>query len=105
PQLLQMPSEVGYGLGQTILQAGLWMAPGGLMMLVFTPISSRLLTALGGRATLALGAFVISCGSVFAVFLDGEPWQLMVATCIASPGARLGYAAMPTLTLETSPAS
>ncbi|MGZ1490094.1 MFS transporter [Brevibacterium sediminis] len=105
PQLLQMPSEVGYGLGQTILQAGLWMAPGGLMMLAFTPISSRLLTALGGRATLALGAFVISCGYVFAVFLDGEPWQLMVATCIASAGVGIGYAAMPTLILENSPAS
>lgn len=105
PQLLQMPTEVGYGLGQTILQAGLWMAPGGLMMLAFTPISSRLLTTLGGRATLALGAFVISAGYVFAVFFDGEPWQLMVATCIASAGVGIGYAAMPTLILENSPAS
>lgn len=105
PQLLQMPSEIGYGLGQTILQAGLWMAPAGLMMLVFTPISSRLLTSIGGRPTLALGALVIACGYIFAVFLDDTPWQLMVATCIASAGVGIGYAAMPTLILENSPAS
>ncbi|RYE76485.1 MAG: MFS transporter, partial [Myxococcales bacterium] len=32
PQLLEMPEITGYGLGQSILAAGLWMAPGGLMM-------------------------------------------------------------------------
>src|SRR5699024_10400113 len=53
PQLLQLPESTGYGLGQSMLEAGLWMAPGGLMMLAFTPISSRMLTRLGGRTTLA----------------------------------------------------
>lgn len=105
PQLLQMPEATGYGLGQTILQAGLWMAPAGLMMLCFSPISSRLLTAIGGRSTLALGALVIACGYVFAIFLDGAPWQLMIATCLASAGVGIGYAAMPTLILENSPAA
>ncbi|WP_101570090.1 MULTISPECIES: MFS transporter [unclassified Brevibacterium] len=105
PQLLQMPEATGYGLGQSILQAGLWMAPAGLMMLAFTPISSRLLSTIGGRPTLALGATVIAGGYVFAVFLDGAPWQLMIATCIASAGVGIGYAAMPTLILENSPAA
>ena len=105
PQLLQMPETTEYGLGQTMLQAGLWMAPGGLMMLAFTPISSRLLSTLGGRSTLALGALVIAAGYIFAVFLAGEPWMLMVATCIACAGVGIGYAAMPTLILENSPAS
>ena len=105
PQLLQMPEATGYGLGQSILQAGLWMAPAGLMMLAFTPISSRLLSTIGGRPTLALGATVIACGYLFAVFLDGAPWQLMLATCISSAGVGIGYAAMPTLILENSPAA
>ena len=43
PQLLQIPEVTGYGLGQSILEAGLWMAPSGLMMLVFAPISARLM--------------------------------------------------------------
>nr|WP_223841077.1 MFS transporter [Kocuria sp. cx-116] len=55
PQLLELPTATGHGLGQSILQAGLWMAPGGLVMMLFTPISSRLLNALGGRITLAVG--------------------------------------------------
>ena len=105
PQLLQLPESTGYGLGQSILQAGLWMAPAGLMMLVFTPISGRMLTRLGGRATLASGAVVIAAGYLLAAFFADSPWQLLLSTCVASAGVGIGYAAMPTLILENSPAS
>ncbi|GAA4722647.1 MFS transporter [Isoptericola chiayiensis] len=103
PQLLQMPEATGYGLGQTILQAGLWMAPGGLMMMLFTPVSSRMLTRLGGRITLAVGASVLALGYVVATFLMDAPWQLMVASCVATAGVGIGYAAMPTLILNNVP--
>jgi len=105
PQLLQMPEATGYGLGQTILQAGLWMAPAGLMMMLFTPVSSRLLTRLGGRSTMAIGAAVLALGYVVAVFLMDAPWQLMLASCVASAGVGIGYAAMPTLILTNVPAA
>ncbi len=103
PQLLEMPAETGYGLGQTILQAGLWMAPGGLMMMVFAPVSSRLITTVGARITLAVGAAVISGGYVVALTLMDAPWQLMVASLVASAGVGIGYAAMPTLILDNVP--
>lgn len=105
PQLLQLPEATGYGLGQTILQAGMWMAPAGLMMLLFTPISSLMLTRLGGRITLAVGATVIAAGYLSAAAFAAEPWQLLISTCIASAGVGIGYAAMPTLILENSPAT
>lgn len=105
PQLLQAPEATGYGLGQSMLQAGLWMAPAGLMMLAFTPISSRMLTALGGRTTLATGMLVLSCGYFVAFFLTEAPWQLMLASCVSSAGVGIAYAAMPTLIMENSPAS
>lgn len=81
------------------------MAPAGLMMLVFTPISGRMLTRLGGRATLASGAVVIAAGYLLAAFFADSPWQLLLSTCVASAGVGIGYAAMPTLILENSPAS
>lgn len=105
PQLLQMPESTGFGLGQTVLQAGLWMAPGGLMMMLMTPVSSRLLGQLGGRVTLAAGGFVLAGGYVVAAFLMDAPWQLMVATCVISAGVGIGYAAMPTLILNNVPAA
>jgi MFS family permease len=103
PQLLQAPTATGYGLGQTILEAGLWMAPGGLMMLVFAPVSSRLMTGVGPRVTLMLGATVLGAGYLVAFLLMDAPWQLGLASVIASAGVGIGYAAMPALIMGSTP--
>jgi MFS family permease len=62
-----------------------------------------MLTRLGGRLTLATGAVVLAAGYVLAVFMTNEPWQLMIASCIAGAGVGIGYAAMPTLILDNVP--
>ncbi len=103
PQLLQMPRETGYGLGQSILHAGLWMAPGGLMMLVFAPISGRLMTTIGAKATLMIGGVVLGCGYLVGFFLMSAPWELLVASMIMSAGVGIAYAAMPTLIMGAVP--
>ncbi|MFT4220803.1 MAG: MFS transporter [Microbacterium sp.] len=103
PQLLEMPTATGYGLGQSILQTGLWMAPAGLMMLAMSPVCSALLTRFGGRITLAIGAGVLSAGYVMGVFLTDEPWKLLLATIVSSCGVGIGYAAMPALILGNVP--
>ena len=105
PQLLQIPEVTGYGLGQSILAAGLWMAPSGLMMLVFAPVSARLMVVLGARRTLMIGAAVLGSGYLVGFFLMSSPWELMVACLVASAGVGIGYAAMPTLILDAVPAT
>lgn len=105
PRLLQSPEATGYGLGQTLLETGLWLAPGGLVMMAFSPVSGRLIRLVGARRTLMVGATVLGLGYVFAVFLTDAPWQLLVFNCITSAGIGIGYAAMPTLILESVPAT
>lgn len=102
PQLLQLPEATGFGLGQTILEAGLWMAPGGLMMMVFAPLSSRLMSLRGPRVALALGGLVLGAGYLVAFFLMEAPWELALACCIVSAGVGIAYAAMPTLILGST---
>jgi len=103
PQLLQMPEETGYGLGQTILQAGLWMAPGGLMMLALAPVSSWIMRTFGAKYALALGALVLGAGYLLSFFLMDAAWQIAVAGIICSSGVGIGYAAMPTLIMDAVP--
>ena len=105
PQLLQIPGVTGYGLGQTILAAGLWMAPSGLMMLLFAPVSARLMVLVGAKRTLMIGAAVLGCGYLVGFFLMGASWELMLACIVASAGVGIGYAAMPTLILDAVPAT
>jgi len=103
PQLLEMPTATGYGLGQTLLETGLWLAPGGLMMMLFAPVSSRLIRTAGAKTALMVGGTVLGAGYLVAFFLMDAPWQLLVASCVASAGVGIGYAAMPTLILDAVP--
>ena len=103
PQLLQEPAATGYGLDQSILAAGLWMAPGGLMMMLLSPVSGSLIGRVGAKLTLMLGAVVLGVGYLVALLLMGAAWQLMVAAGIAAAGVGIGYAAMPTLILDSVP--
>ncbi|MFD1249523.1 MFS transporter [Nocardioides ginsengisoli] len=103
PRLLQSPEITGYGLGQSLLHTGLWMAPGGLVMMAFSPVSGRMIRVLGARTTLMVGGTVLGLGYVLAFFLTDAPWELMVANCVTSAGVGIGYAAMPTLILESVP--
>lgn len=103
PQLLQIPEETGYGMGQSVLHAGLWMAPGGLMMLFFAPVSSRLIRTFGAKFALAIGATVLGCGYLVSFFLISAPWEILIASSVCSAGVGIGYAAMPTLILDAVP--
>jgi MFS family permease len=105
PQLLQMPTLTGYGLGQSLLATGLWMAPSGLMMLLFAPVSSTLMRGIGAKGTLMIGAGVLGLGYLVAFFLMGAPWQLLIASIVTSSGVGIAYAAMPTLILSAVPMS
>ncbi|WP_460071755.1 MFS transporter [Streptomyces sp. YKOK-I1] len=103
PQLLQFPEATGYGLGQSMLAAGLWMAPGGLMMMVVSPLGGKLTNARGPKFTLICGALVLAVGYFASMALIGSAWGVMVVTIITSSGVGLAYGAMPALIMSSVP--
>ncbi len=103
PQLLQSPRADGVGLGQTMLEAGLWMAPGGLSMVVLAPVTSYLIHSIGASTTLIAGGVFLSVGYAFAIVFQSSPWHIMVVGIVISFGVGMGYAAMPTLILDAVP--
>jgi len=58
-QLVQTPKESGYGLGVSVAVGGLCLLPGGVMMVVLSPVSTRLTASRGPRFSLALGAILL----------------------------------------------
>jgi len=103
PQVLQAPAATGYGLGLSMIQAGLVMAPGGVMMMVMSPLSARLTRDRGPRITLVIGLAVIALGYLAATFLTGSALSVMIATIIISSGVGIAYAAMPALIMGSVP--
>ncbi|MDT5079396.1 MAG: hypothetical protein QOJ80_4033 [Mycobacterium sp.] len=105
PQILELPRETGYGLGQSLLWTGLWLAPGGLAMMVTSPIAARISAVRGPRFTLTVGALII-CGAYFAgLFLLAAPWQIMLLNVMVAVGVGFGYASMPALINAAVPVS
>ncbi|MFH8757467.1 MFS transporter [Streptomyces atroolivaceus] len=105
PQLLQFPEATGYGLGQSMLAAGLWMAPGGVMMMLVSPLGGKLINARGPKIALVLGALVISLGYGISLFLMGSAWGLMIVGIVINSGVGLAYGAMPALIMSSVPLS
>ncbi|WP_370181086.1 MFS transporter [Rhodococcus wratislaviensis] len=105
PQLLQLPTSTGYGLGQSMLAMGLWMAPSGLMMMAVSPFGARLSSTRGPKVTLLVGSLVIALGYGSSMFLMGSTWGLVVVTCICGSGVGLAYGAMPALVMSAVPQS
>ncbi|MGW0894339.1 MFS transporter [Saccharopolyspora sp. NPDC002578] len=105
PQLLQLPAETGYGLGQTILAAGLVMAPNGLVMMAMSPVSAWISRTRGPKVTLMAGALVVASGYGLGLVMMSAIWQLMVISCIIAAGIGLAYGAMPALVMGAVPVS
>ncbi|MCD2194518.1 MFS transporter [Actinomycetospora endophytica] len=103
PQLLQLPASTGYGLGQSIIVAGLVLAPGGLCMMAMSPISARISAAAGPRTTLMVGAVVVAVGYGVGAAFHGAVWQLLISSIVIACGIGLAYGAMPSLIMAAVP--
>ncbi len=105
PQLLQLPSATGYGLGKSMLVVGLVMAPSGLVMMALAPVSARISRTRGPKTTLMLGAVVVAAGYALGIGLMSATWQLVVVSSTIGAGIGLAYGAMPALVMGAVPVS
>jgi MFS family permease len=105
PQLLQLPEATGYGLGRSLLTAGLVMAPSGLVMMAFAPVSAKVSKARGPKVTLMIGALIVAAGYGLNIALMSEVWHLVLVSCVIGAGIGFTYGAMPALIMGAVPAS
>ncbi|MEU9346066.1 MFS transporter [Streptomyces sp. NPDC048278] len=97
PQLLQLPEATGYGLGKSLLAAGLVMAPTGLVMMATAPLSALVSRNFGPKVTLMCGAVIVAAGYGLNIVLMDAVWQLVLVSCIIGAGIGFAYGAMPAL--------
>lgn len=105
PQLLQLPKATGYGLGQSMVVAGLCVAPLGLTMMFTAPVYARLSARFGPKVTLLLGLLIIAIGYGGGLGLMDAAWQTIVTSVILGAGIGLAYSSLPALIVGAVPAS
>ena len=100
PDFVETPKHVGYGFGASVTEAGLFLLPATLAMLLFGAQTGRLEKRFGSKPPLLAGA-VCSAGAyaLLALFRD-DSWQIYVAAFLLGAGIGLAFAAMVNLIIE-----
>ncbi|MFB9712700.1 MFS transporter, partial [Arthrobacter methylotrophus] len=102
-QQLQLPASTGYGFELSVITAGLCMVPSGLAMVIFAPISGRIIRVFGGKTALMAGAAVMIAGYVGRVFFYDSIASVIIGSTVVSVGTAIAYASMPTLIMGAVP--
>ncbi|WP_346172902.1 MFS transporter [Streptomyces cuspidosporus] len=102
-QLVQAPRATGYGLGFSVVAAGVCLLPSGVIMVVCAPLSARLSAARGAKATLTLGTVVIAAGYGLRFADSRQLWAVIVGAAVVSVGTALAYSALPMLIMRAVP--
>ncbi|PVC96164.1 MFS transporter [Streptomyces sp. CS090A] len=97
PQLLQLPTSTGYGLGQSMVVAGLCVAPLGVTMMFVAPLYARISARRGPKSTLMLGMLIIAIGYGAGLGLLGAAWQTVLIAVVLGAGIGLAYSSLPAL--------
>ena len=103
PQLVQLSSETGYGLGRSMLVAGLCAAPSGVAMMAMSQVGARLITHRGPKTSLLAGVSLLGVAYALGPLLLGGVWQLALFSAIAGAGVGLAYASLPALIIDAVP--
>ena len=102
-QQLQLPQATGYGLGLTASAAGLSMIPWGLAMIVFAPVSGRMINRYGGRITLIVGVTVMGAAYFGRVYSPHTLAAVIIGSTLVGIGTAIAYASMPTIIMSSVP--
>jgi EmrB/QacA subfamily drug resistance transporter len=100
PQFVQTPSRFGYGFGSSVTQAGLFLVPCTLAMLVFGALTGRLEQLFGSKPPLLAGGVVTTASFAILAWAHSSKWEIYLAAGLLGAGIGLAFAAMANLIIE-----
>ncbi len=105
PQFVQTPASAGFGFGATVIDAGLFLAPSALLMLVSGSAAGTLERHFGSRTSLLVG--ILACLAAYVVLLVAHDSRgpIFVGSGLLGLGIGLAFAAMANLIVHAAPAN
>ncbi|MDX6656636.1 MAG: hypothetical protein QOH62_1429 [Solirubrobacteraceae bacterium] len=103
PQFVEEPARSGYGFGASVSQAGLFLVPSTLGMLIVGPLAGRLAERVGSRVPLVMGALTTMVSFVMLAVAHSAHWEIYVASALMGIGIGLAFASLANLIVEAVP--
>ncbi|MDT5028661.1 MAG: hypothetical protein QOE61_5087, partial [Micromonosporaceae bacterium] len=89
PTLLELPAATGYGFGKTVSEAGLFLLPTVLMMIVFGPLAGLLDRRFGPKVPMFLGVVSVTGAFLLPALTHDAVWQVLVSGLLTGAGIGL----------------
>ncbi|RIJ76532.1 MFS transporter [Nakamurella silvestris] len=105
PRLLQLPTATGFGFGESVSDAGLFLLPTVVMMVVFGPLSGLLNRRYGPKVPMIAGTVLVTIGFVVPAVSHHALWQIVASGVLVGAGIGLAFAAMSNAIIESVPAA
>jgi EmrB/QacA subfamily drug resistance transporter len=103
PQFVEEPSRSGYGFGASVSQAGLFLVPSTIGMLIVGPLAGRLAERVGSRVPLILGALTTMLSFLMLAVAHSAHAEIYVASALMGIGIGLAFASLANLIVEAVP--
>ncbi|HET8640215.1 MAG TPA: MFS transporter [Solirubrobacterales bacterium] len=103
PEFTEAAKSTGYGFGASVTEAGLFLLPCTLMMLVVSPIAGWLAVRVGSRITLIAGSLASALAFALITVRHDAPADVYISTAILGAGIGLAFASLANLIIEAVP--
>jgi MFS family permease len=100
PQLVQLPKSTGVGFGASVTEAGLFLLPSTLVMLLAGPIAGVIGSPFGSKMPLIAGTLFATLSFAFLAAEREHRWAIYGATALMGLGIGFAFASMANLIVE-----
>jgi EmrB/QacA subfamily drug resistance transporter len=100
PQFVESPHRAGYGFASSVTQAGLFLVPSTLAMLIVGSQTGRLEKLFGSKPPLLAGGLLTAASFLLLALERSSRWEIYVAAALLGSGIGLAFAAMANLIIE-----
>jgi EmrB/QacA subfamily drug resistance transporter len=103
PALLEMPAATGYGFGDSVLTAGLYIVPNAVAMLLVGPVAARLAATRGAKVPAVLGVALTSLAYALLAVAHTTHAEVVLGLVVQGLGIGLAFASLANLIVEAVP--
>jgi len=103
PALLEMPVATGYGFGDSVLTAGLYIVPNALAMLLVGPVAAQLSQAHGAKLPALLGTALTGVAYAMLAVAHGTHAEVVAGLVVQGLGIGLAFGSLANLIVEAVP--
>jgi EmrB/QacA subfamily drug resistance transporter len=99
PQMVELPEATGVGFGSSITEAGLFLVPSTVMILVVSPLAGRMDSMVGSKVPLVLGSLFALASYILLAAEHSHRVDIYIATTLLGIGIGFAFSAMTNLIL------